>query len=291
MVGETYALTSALAWAVSGTMLKMVSPRFGAVYIVAVRSVASLLFALLVAAAVGAMDSLGALTMFTVLSIIASGVAAIVGHVSFVRALSIDQISRVFPITNGLYIMLSVLGTILISDESVTWRTVVGGLLVLGGIYVLSARRQQDATRQTDDGFGLLALALSALTGLAWAVSVIIQNDVVEDTSPVLANAVRTVVMVVMGLTMVGLSSGRRVQRGSGRDYSIIFGGGLINGLSALLFMSALKWSSPATVVVLSSTSPLFAAPMAFLVLHERMTRKLLLGTATSMAGVALTVS
>jgi drug/metabolite transporter (DMT)-like permease len=291
VLGETFALASAIAWGISGTMLKMVAPRFGAVYIVAVRAVTSLLFALVVAAAVGVVDSLGTLAMFTVLLLIASGSAAIVGHVSFVKALSIDQISRVFPTTNGLYIMFSVVGTIIISDESVTWRTVGGGLLVLGGIYVLSVRRQQEATRQTEGGFKLLALVLSAVTGLTWAVSVIVQNDIVEHTNPILANAIRTVVMVVIGLTMVGLSANRGVQQGSRRDYMIMFGSGLANGVSALLFMSALKWSSPATVVVLNSTAPLFAVPMAFLLLHERMTGKLLLGTVTSLAGVALTLS
>ena len=53
MVGEIFALTSAVAWALSGTMLKMVSSRFGATYIVAVRAVGSLLIALAVAAAFG----------------------------------------------------------------------------------------------------------------------------------------------------------------------------------------------------------------------------------------------
>ena len=183
-------------------MLKMVAPRFGAVYIVAVRSVTSLLFALVVAAAVGIVDSLGTLAMFTVILLIASGSAAIVGHVSFVKALSIDQISRVFPTTNGLYIMFSVVGTIIISNESVTWRTVGGGLLVLGGIYMLSVRRQQEATRQTEGGFKLLALVLSAVTGLTWAVSVIVQNDIVEHTNPILANAIRHAAIMVIGLTM-----------------------------------------------------------------------------------------
>ena len=291
MLGETFALASAIAWGISGTMLKMVAPRFGAVYIVAVRSVTSLLFALVVAAAVGIVDSLGTLAMFTVILLIASGSAAIVGHVSFVKALSIDQISRVFPTTNGLYIMFSVVGTIIISNESVTWRTVGGGLLVLGGIYMLSVRRQQEATRQTEGSFKLLALVLSAVTGLTWAVSVIVQNDIVEHTNPILANAIRHAAIMVIGLTMVGLSANRGVQQGSRRDYTIMFGSGLAGGVSSLLFMSALKWSSPATVVVLNSTSPLFAVPMAFLLLHERMTGKLLLGTVTSVAGVALTLS
>ena len=173
MIGESLALASAISWGISGTMLKMVSPRFGAVYIVAVRSVAGLLFALVAAAVLGAMSSLGDLAMITVGVLVASGVANIVGHFSFVKALSIDQISRVFPATNGLFIMFSTVGTIMVSDESVTWRTVAGGFLVLGGIYVLSARQQQDGSHRAEASFGLLALVLSGLAGLAWAMSVL----------------------------------------------------------------------------------------------------------------------
>ena len=72
MFGESFALAAAVAWALSGTMLKMVSSRFGATYIVAARAVASLLTALAVAAAFGVADSLGTLTVIVVLSLIAS---------------------------------------------------------------------------------------------------------------------------------------------------------------------------------------------------------------------------
>ncbi len=157
-------------------------------------------------------------------------------------------------------------------------------------LYVLSVRRQQEAAQQEEETFGLLALALCVLTGVAWSSSVLVQNDVVETMSPVLANVVRMMAMVTIGLTVIGLGSDRRVPHGSGRDHLVIFGSGLVNGVSALLFMSSLKFASPASVVVLNSTSPLFAVPMASLVLHERMTRKVLVGTAASFAGIALTV-
>ena len=290
MVGEIFALTSAVAWALSGTMLKMVSSRFGATYIVAVRAVGSLLIALAVAAAFGVADSLGTLTVIVVLSLIASGLAAIVGHVAFVKAMSIAQFSLVFPATNALYIMFSIVAQSMISDETVTWRTVAGGVLVLGGIYVLSVRRQQETALPTDEGSRLLALALCVATGLAWAASVFVQDDAVEATSPVMANAVRTMAMVAIGLTMVGLGSNWRLPQGSRRDHLMIFGSGLVNGVSSLLFISSLKFASPATVVVVTSTAPLFAVPMAFLLLHERMTRMLVLGTTASVAGVTLTV-
>ena len=212
------------------------------------------------------------------LFLVVSGLFAIVGHVAFVKSLSIAPVSRVFPTTNGLYIMTSIVGTIIIADETVTWRTVAGGVLVLGGIYVLSVRRQQESAQQEDESFGLLAFALCVLTGVAWSGSVLVQNDVVETMSPVLANVVRMMAMVTIGLTVIALGSDRRVPHGSGRDHLVIFGSGLVNGVSALLFMSSLKFASPASVVVLNSTSPLFAVPMAFLVLHERMTRKVLSG-------------
>ena len=161
---------------------------------------------------------------------------------------------------------------------------------MLGGIYVLSARRQRQAGQPQDEGFGPLAVALCGVTGAAWASSVFMQNEVVDATSPALANAVRMSAMVTIGLTVIALGPDRRPSRGGRRDHMVIFGSGLVNGVSALLFVTSLKFTSPATAVVLNSTSPLFAVPMAFLVLHERVTPMVALGTAASFAGIALTV-
>ena len=48
--------------------------------------------------------------------------------------------------------------------------------------------------------------------------------------------------------------------------------------------------SGAATTAVLSSTGPLFALPMAALWLGERVTRRIVLGTVLSIAGIVLVV-
>lgn len=65
---------------------------------------------------------------------------------------------------------------------------------------------------------------------------------------------------------------------------------GLLAGASTLTFVSALKWSTPATVVILNSTSPFFAVPLAFTWLHEGITRQVVLGTLACFGGVVLTL-
>ena len=55
-----------------------------------------------------------------------------------------------------------------------------------------------------------------------------------------------------------------------------------------LLFVTAISLAGAGKTASLSATSPLFAAPLAALFLKEPLTRRLILGTLVSAAGVWL---
>jgi drug/metabolite transporter (DMT)-like permease len=63
---------------------------------------------------------------------------------------------------------------------------------------------------------------------------------------------------------------------------------GLCNGLSSILWLIGLHEAGAAKAAALSSTAPIFAAPLAALALRERMTSAVLVGTALTVGGVAL---
>jgi drug/metabolite transporter (DMT)-like permease len=98
--------------------------------------------------------------------------------------------------------------------------------------------------------------------------------------------------MSFMALILVGITSLTGDIRRSSKsrlDMSVAGVSGLLLGASTLTFTSALKWSSPATVVILNSTAPLFVVPVAITWLHERVTRRVAVGTVACFAGVVLT--
>jgi len=65
--------------------------------------------------------------------------------------------------------------------------------------------------------------------------------------------------------------------------------GGLVGwALGSLLFVMAIAELGAARAAILTSTSPLFALPMTALLMDERPSRAVLVGTAVTVAGVAL---
>lgn len=55
-----------------------------------------------------------------------------IDHVILVKAIELDDVSRVLPVITGVYILLT--------DDSVSWETVLGGSVVLGGVCLLPSQ-------------------------------------------------------------------------------------------------------------------------------------------------------
>jgi len=291
MLGEALALASALFLGLSSALVKNLTPRVNAVYLATLRLVTSAFLAVGTATAFGQLGSVFDVPQKTLIVLAGAAVVMMIGHVSLVKAIELDDISRVLPTTTGVYILLSLIFSILLADGGVSTLTVVGGLVVLVGVYLLSSRpgRGRSQPKQALHAHGLMALGFASGTSLAWAIGVMVMDDVVNLVEPIPAATIR---MSFMALILVGITSLTGDIRRSSKsrlDMSVAGVSGLLLGASTLTFTSALKWSSPATVVILNSTAPLFVVPVAITWLHERVTRRVAVGTVACFAGVVLT--
>ena len=64
--------------------------------------------------------------------------------------------------------------------------------------------------------------------------------------------------------------------------------GVLGTGAGSLLWVVGVQHAGAARTAILSSTAPLFALPLAAVFLHERITRRVAVGTVLSIAGIWL---
>jgi drug/metabolite transporter (DMT)-like permease len=291
MLGEALALASALFLGLSSALVKNLTPRVNAVYLATLRLVTSALLAVGTAAAVGQLGSVVDVPQKTLIVLAGAAVIMMIGHVFLVKAIELDDISRVLPATTGIYILLSVIFSILLADGGVSTLTVVGGSVVLGGVYLLSRRPDQDLSRpgRAFQGSGLMALGFASGTSLAWTIGVMVMDDVVNIVEPIPAAAIRMSFMALILVGITALTGDIRRRSRSGLDMSVASVSGVLLGASTLTFTAALKWSAPATVVILNSTAPLFVVPIAITWLHERITRTVAMGTVACFVGVVLT--
>src|SRR5436190_17457117 len=133
MIGEAAALGSAALWASSTVAIKDVTGRLSAFYIMAVRTGIAAVLAVVILVAVRPNDPTHGMALSTFAVLLASGLIAILGDATFIRAIAIEDVSRVFTISTSLYILLSVCASIALTGGESSWFLPLGGLGVLIG--------------------------------------------------------------------------------------------------------------------------------------------------------------
>jgi drug/metabolite transporter (DMT)-like permease len=293
VLGGLAALGSAAAWAFGTILVKGPTGRFSALYISAFRSVFAALLVVVTVAAVGQIHEVARIPGWAIGFLLSGSVIVVLGDLAFVRAIALDDMSRVFPVTTGLYILTSVLASALFFHERVTWLTFVGGLLVIVSVSLIAMARQPGSRQQTVSRklWHVPGLLLSVVAAVLWTVSLFILDKAMTVAEPMPAVVLRIPFTAVLLLAMGWVRGEQKRYHGIGRrDVVALVVSGVLVGLSGILFTAAVRWESAGIVSILSSTSPLFVVPVAILVLKEPVNKNVIVGTGLCMVGIWLTM-
>jgi drug/metabolite transporter (DMT)-like permease len=297
MVGETAALGSAVLWALSTIVIKGVTGRLSATYIMAVRTGIATLLALVLLLVAGQAETALDLPAGTAVLLVATAPLAIAGDLCFVRALALADVSRVFTLSTSLYILFSVAGGMAFTGDDFSWFLPIGGATILIGTrWVLEERPTEQvaggggAPTRTRQKTLTSVIWLTLAAAVLWSSGLLVLTEALEGTDPLVAVTVR---LPVMALSMVVLA----VFRGDYARFGLAIDNLSVLGLSGCLalvsmfcFLLAADQSGAGTVAVLSSTSPIFVPLLAFVFLGERVTKRVAAGTALCVAGIWLAV-
>lgn len=308
-MGEAAALASALSWATAGVAVTSLSTRLPAAALSALQMVvasAALLVMLMVSNSAAEFSEAETLTLLGVAGSAVVGLT--LADPTYVRALSIMGMQRTYPVTVGLFIVLTAAAGVLILDEKFTVGLLAGGVLIgLGCYLIVVPRGKQHPAEETSsplvapaaeppqlhehrfEGYVMLGLA-----PLLWATATVWLASARGELSPIAASALR--MPVGAGLLMLFLLSVRPhdLQRAAAnrRDLVMIAGAGLVGMAGgSLLYVYALMEAGAARAAVLSASSPLFVIPLSMLFLNEILTRRILMGTAISVTGIVLVIT
>jgi drug/metabolite transporter (DMT)-like permease len=297
--GEAGALLAAALWAVSVVMLTVQTRRIGAISVNALRSLAAALFVLLLIPFTGALGDLRGISASTAVAVVGSGVLAMgLGDSLYFASLPLLGVSRAVPISSGLYPLLALLMAALWLDENVSWLILLGTGLIVAGVSLLVG---ESSRAVGGDGSGSptgpaaatagrwqRGLLLLILACVAWAVSTAWLKAGIGDLDVIAAGIIRTVINALVLLPLAGLAGGRREIAGNGmRNTAAVAGAGVLGiGIGGLFYIFAVREAGAGRTAVLTSTQPLFALPLAVLFLHEKVTPKVVLGTALCILGI-----
>ena len=299
MSGEAGALLAAALWSVSVTILAFQTRRIGALSVNAVRSLSAALFILLLIPFCGVLNDLRGISASTAFAVVGSGVLAIgLGDYLYLASLPRLGVSRAVPISNGLYPLLTLLIAALWLGEDVTRLVILGTGLVIVGVSLLVQERTPavegdgngSSARSTGatGGRGRMGLLLVILACVAWAASTVWLKEGIGDLDAVAAGAIRMITNALILLPVVALVGGTREIVGNGmrNNAALAIAGVLGIGIGSLFYIFAVQEVGAGRTAVLTSTQPLFALPLAVLFLREKITPKVVLGTALCILGI-----
>lgn len=285
VAGALCALGSALTWAVIGLVVRTLAPHYSSVTINAVRSLVS--GAILLTWVLGTgVDALVGLSLHVVAMLGLSMIAAsAIGDTVFFESSRAIGLARAMTVSMT-YPLLSALLAAAFIGEPLTLPVVLGSLTTLGGITLIVTARPVEpiSTARFRAGMGLATLA-----SLAWAVSVILLKAPLGEVDPITAQAVRLPIAgAALLATPWGWGSPAQLRRGGGALAGRLLLVGALTTASSVLFVAGLKYGGVAVATVLSSTAPMFAIPLGFLFLGERLSARAVAGSAVTVAGIAV---
>ncbi|MEO8541333.1 MAG: DMT family transporter [bacterium] len=313
-MGEVAALIAAMVWAGTSVALTSLSSRTAPVVLSALRLAFGSLVVLIVLAISGQAHDLRTASFATLFGVIVSGFIGYgLGDTIYISALKRLGMARTFPVTMALYIGLTVLGGVVLLDESFTWGLPAGAAFIGAGIYLIvipakgrlqpmppvpvePAAATMAETRPGPAVFaapGLVGYTLLILVGIFWTIATLWLANAKGDLGPVAAGAIRTPsgAFALVGFAAV-MQPRELVAPFRNRNHTLaILGAGMIGtGLGSLTYVYAVVEAGAARTAVLSATSPLMALPLSIIFLGERLTRRIGVGTALCVAGILLVV-
>ena len=294
-MGELSALGSAVLWACSTIAMRAESGRVPALVLNSLRSgfasVAVWLF-LIVAGEAYLLSQVPLSALGSLLSSVLIGMA--VGDSLNIRAMHAIGVARAMPISST-YPLVTALLAVFFLGEPMTPRLALGILVVVGGVALVAfPRGVRPVARPAEDvkpASTRVGIAMSLTAAVCWALSAILVKPALGQVEPLIANGIR---LPVACLVLIGLSLGTRRQTNpfavKRRSLLVLGVTGCFSALSGGLWLFGVQLAGAAKASTLSSTAPVFAAPLAALILGERLTLQVGLGILLTIVGVWLVI-
>ncbi len=314
-MGEIAALLAAMTWSATSVALTSLGARTAPVVLSALRLSAATLVLPFILLASGQFGDLQDASTRTLVEVMLSGVVGYgLGDTIYIFALQRIGMQRTFPITMALFISMTVVGGVVLLGEPFSWGLPVGTMLVGAGIYLVvipaagGAPQPLPAVPAAEAAAAVFADLPSArvfarptlsgyilllLVGFFWTIATLWLAAAKGHLHAIAAGSIRT--PAGAGALLAFAFATQRPQlaapfRNRGHIAAIAAAGLLGTAFGSLLYVYSVTDLGAARAAVFSSTSPLMALPLSIIFLHERMTRRIGVGTGLCVAGVVVLV-
>ena len=275
-----YAFASAFFAGVTSILAKCGIRKTDSNVATAIRTIVVLLFSWVMVFLVGSQATLSKLTGESLLYLVLSGLATGASWLCYFKALQLGDVNKVVPVDKSSTVLTILLAFFLLHEE-ITWQKAVSVAAIAAGTYLM-IQKKEGSVRKSGKGWFLYA----ALSAVFASLTAILGKLGIAEVESNLGTAIRTGVVLIMAWVVVFVTgNGPAVKKVPKNELSFICLSGLATGASWLCYYKALQDGLASVVVPIDKLSILVTIAFSYFALHERLSKKALLGLVLIVAG------
>lgn len=275
-----YAFASAFFAGVTSILAKCGIRKTDSNVATAIRTIVVLLFSWVMVFLVGSQATLSKLTGESLLYLVLSGLATGASWLCYFKALQLGDVNKVVPVDKS-STMLTILLAFFLLHEEITWQKAVGVAAIAAGTYLM-IQKKEGSVRKSGKGWFLYAVLSAVFASL----TAILGKLGIAEVESNLGTAIRTGVVLIMAWVVVfATGNGPAVKKVPKNELIFICLSGLATGASWLCYYKALQDGLASVVVPIDKLSILVTIAFSYFALHERLSKKALLGLVLIVAG------
>ena len=271
-----FAFGSALFAGLTGILAKCGIKNTDSNVATALRTIVVLIFSWIMVFLVGSQNTIGDITLRTLVFLILSGLATGASWLCYFHALQIGDINKVTPVDKSSTVLTMLLAFIFLHEELNVIKVISMVLIAAGTLLMIQKKENTGAQEEKGKKSGEHAWLLYALGSAVFASLTSILGKVgIQGVESNLGTAIRTIVVLIMAWVVVFVSKKQDTIRSiDGKSWLFLILSGFATGGSWLCYYRALQ-SGPASVVVpIDKLSLLVTIGFSYLVFHEKLSKK-----------------
>ncbi len=251
----------------------------------AIRTVIVLLFSWLMVLITGTGGEIRQIDSRTFLFLVLSGLATGASWLCYFHALQNGDINKVVPIDKSSTV-LTILLALIFLQEGISGVKILSVLLIGGGTMLMIDKKDTERAGQKQSGGWVIYAVLSAVFASITAMLAKIGSALIDSN---VGTAICTFVVLVMAWLMVFLTGKQReIRKIEKKELAFICLSGLATGASWLCYYRALQDGPASVVVPIDKLSILVTIAFSWIVFHEKLAKKSMLGVACITLGTVL---
>lgn len=276
-----YAIGSAVFAGLTSILAKCGIRKTDATVATAIRTIVVLLFAWLMVFVVGSQGQLTDVGGKTLCFLILSGLSTGASWLCYFKALQIGDVNKVVPIDKSSTVLTILLAALLLG-EGINVPKGVGVALIAVGTLLMIEKKQATNAEGVKRGWLWYALGSAVFASL----TSILGKVGISGVESNLGTAIRTGVVLVMSWVMVLVTGKQKEVVGiPKRELEFICLSGLATGASWLCYYKALQDGLASVVVPIDKLSILVSIGFSYVVFHEKLSPKAMVGLLVIVAG------